>query len=388
MSKNIKISIPKPCHEDRNKMLPTSNGYFCNSCEKEVIDFRNFSDADIQLFFKKMDGNSTCGIFNAPQLVFPDFEAKSYTFNKYFTRFGFGAMAILSSLLSQAQVTKPKKDETFISPKIDKKIAITFPLIITGRVVSNEDDKAMGILKGEPVIGATIIINNSLKGFVVNDIDGNFGIQINENDFINESLIISIQFSGFEKELITINKNNLTNLYFDVKLKLDKSSNKDVVLIGGYSMKKTSLNNSEKQSLNKDLVDSNFYITGKIVYKQDDKGHGTAKGDAVIGAEISIEGTTKSTLTDNLGNFKLKISKNELKNIKIKISFFGTISKVIKAKNMKKITYLEQNEVILGGAEVRFKGLMNYKISQFFKRLFPNSNNSKKVSKSCLPQQK
>jgi hypothetical protein len=41
------IHIPKPCHEDWKKMPPTRKGAFCSSCQKEVLDFSNSSNAEI-----------------------------------------------------------------------------------------------------------------------------------------------------------------------------------------------------------------------------------------------------------------------------------------------------------------------------------------------------
>lgn len=343
MPKNIKISIPKPCHEDRNKMLPTSNGYFCNSCEKEVIDFRNFSDDDIQLFFKKMDSNSTCGIFNAPQLVFPDFEAKSYTFNKYFTRFGFGAMAILSSLLAQAQVTKPKKVETFISPKIDKKIAITFPLIITGKVVYDSADLSMGIQKGEPVIGATVSITKTVKGTTC-DMDGKFRLIINESDFKNDSLVIEIQYFGFNKENVILIKNNITSTNFNIKLKVNEIVY-DKVVYDGYRTIINGQVTSKAENLNiisdtikklkslclpKQKITTSFplKISGTITFADNDAAFGVKKGEGAISADIGIENANlKFKITDIDGNFDLILHPEYFINdeCKITISYLNTV---------------------------------------------------------------
>ena len=44
MQKQTSLYIPKPCHEDWNKMTPTQQGKFCSSCSKQVIDFSLMSD--------------------------------------------------------------------------------------------------------------------------------------------------------------------------------------------------------------------------------------------------------------------------------------------------------------------------------------------------------
>jgi hypothetical protein len=64
----IQIHVPKPCHEDWNKMTQTEKGKFCSSCQKEVIDFTNWSDAALYNFFSKKRKNKVCGHFYESQL--------------------------------------------------------------------------------------------------------------------------------------------------------------------------------------------------------------------------------------------------------------------------------------------------------------------------------
>lgn len=65
--KNLSLSVPVPCHEDWDKMLPEEKGRFCNSCQKAVIDFSVMSDRQIAEFFKK-PSSSVCGRFHQDQL--------------------------------------------------------------------------------------------------------------------------------------------------------------------------------------------------------------------------------------------------------------------------------------------------------------------------------
>jgi hypothetical protein len=66
MNTNHKITIPKPCHEDWDKMTPTDNGRFCGSCSKNVVDFRNMLHDEIQVYFQQH--SNVCGRFNNSQL--------------------------------------------------------------------------------------------------------------------------------------------------------------------------------------------------------------------------------------------------------------------------------------------------------------------------------
>ncbi|MBQ0735022.1 energy transducer TonB [Aquimarina celericrescens] len=68
MKKFYKISIPKPCHEDWNKMTPKEKGRFCNSCAKTVIDFTKMSSSQVQDFIHANQNTKMCGHFKRSQL--------------------------------------------------------------------------------------------------------------------------------------------------------------------------------------------------------------------------------------------------------------------------------------------------------------------------------
>jgi hypothetical protein len=66
MNTKHKITIPKPCHEDWDKMTPNDNGRFCGSCSKNVVDFTNMLPDEIQIYFQQH--NNVCGRFKNSQL--------------------------------------------------------------------------------------------------------------------------------------------------------------------------------------------------------------------------------------------------------------------------------------------------------------------------------
>ena len=63
-----KISIPKPCHEDWNKMTPNDKGRFCDNCSKTVVDFSKMTDAEIKSYLIAQEGKRVCGHFRTSQL--------------------------------------------------------------------------------------------------------------------------------------------------------------------------------------------------------------------------------------------------------------------------------------------------------------------------------
>ncbi|WP_417942644.1 energy transducer TonB [Flavobacterium sp. RS13.1] len=68
MERNYKITIPKPCQENWDKMTPKDNGRFCMSCSKTVVDFTTMLPDEIQHFFIQNQNGSICGRFKKSQL--------------------------------------------------------------------------------------------------------------------------------------------------------------------------------------------------------------------------------------------------------------------------------------------------------------------------------
>lgn len=65
----MKVSIPKPCHENWNDMTPGEQGAFCKVCSKVVIDFSKMSDDEIVNYFENRKGEKTCGRFRVSQVA-------------------------------------------------------------------------------------------------------------------------------------------------------------------------------------------------------------------------------------------------------------------------------------------------------------------------------
>ena len=63
-----KVSIPKPCTEDWNKMTRTAKGAFCDKCAFEVIDLTKMSNEEIKAYLSANSGKRTCGHITKNQL--------------------------------------------------------------------------------------------------------------------------------------------------------------------------------------------------------------------------------------------------------------------------------------------------------------------------------
>lgn len=98
MSTSFSVSIPKPCHEDWNKMTPNEQGAFCKVCSKTVVDFTSKTTNEIKDFFRHHIGQKVCGRFEQHQLK-PAPVKVSPQRKQWFARFAMALYMVFGSLL-------------------------------------------------------------------------------------------------------------------------------------------------------------------------------------------------------------------------------------------------------------------------------------------------
>lgn len=76
----IVVTIPQPCHEKWDEMLPEAKGRFCSSCEKIVVDFSSMSDDEVKNYLLLNTHQKTCGRFLSSQVNRP-LENKPFEIN-------------------------------------------------------------------------------------------------------------------------------------------------------------------------------------------------------------------------------------------------------------------------------------------------------------------
>ena len=117
MEEKHKITIPKPCGENWNKMTPDGNGRFCLSCSKTVVDFTSMLPDEIQHFFIQNQNERICGRFKNSQLETITIQIPSrvlYTQTKYHKMFLLALFVTMGTTLFSCQDKNEKKQ------KIDK----------------------------------------------------------------------------------------------------------------------------------------------------------------------------------------------------------------------------------------------------------------------------
>lgn len=169
MKKQIQISVPSPCHEQWGSFRPTSNGGFCGSCQKEVIDFSTWDDDRLRTYLKT-ERNNVCGRFKESQL-------KVYTYDKPQAL----SLKWIGLLFTTAFLIFSKP----ASAQRQKGMTITEQELLT--LVEKEDTvvsvmKVSGVVKDETGLampGANVIRKGTAQG-VMTDAEGRFELEISK----------------------------------------------------------------------------------------------------------------------------------------------------------------------------------------------------------------
>jgi len=209
------ITIPEPCSEDWNLMTPTEKGKFCDSCQKEVLDFTNASTYTLAGLLDK--NKKICGRFRASQLN-KEFSSNNNT-SLQRASLAFGITSLLSLCTPVVAQKDPKPVATLVT--------VGRPLIIKDSVTNSYPSMVQGIVIDQddlPLPGATIIIQGTNMG-TQTDFDGNFKLKVPEGAFeSNKKLVVS--YIGFETKEICLNK-------LEPKIKLDLTISMLEGMVGG-----------------------------------------------------------------------------------------------------------------------------------------------------------
>ena len=115
----MKVTIPKPCHENWANMTPEEKGRFCQVCSKSVRDFT--AATDLEIMADLTENPNICASFRPDQLD----RNLSYSFlNALFAKFAVGFVLTSGGIVS-AQT----------QPKANHPVKTASPTKITGEVV-------------------------------------------------------------------------------------------------------------------------------------------------------------------------------------------------------------------------------------------------------------
>jgi hypothetical protein len=187
------ISIPKPCHQNWNRMTPVKQGRYCTQCSKTVTDFTAMTNTEIINYFARQ-GN-VCGRFGETQLAGlnnylavekkPHFSWKKLTIAATLTSLFVTVNANAQSTVGKVKVSQ-SVNQLKGTPKAD---SVTFSTI-KGKIVDGNDSTALP--------GVSVIVKGTGIGTQTN-VNGEFTLRVPSTA---ESLHISfIGFQNYEGQI-------------------------------------------------------------------------------------------------------------------------------------------------------------------------------------------
>ncbi len=122
-AKQFIITIPKPCTENWEVMVPGEKGKFCSACQKTVTDFTLLSDSEIIKVLQKAGTGHHCGRFYESQLKRELQHPRRQNFTNYFLQPFTSAFVFFQAMSNMvfAQAAKPLIEQAQEQPTIPTK---------------------------------------------------------------------------------------------------------------------------------------------------------------------------------------------------------------------------------------------------------------------------
>lgn len=204
MHQKTTLSITTPCSEKFDNFLQTEKGGFCATCQKEVIDFRNWPDEAIANHFKNTT-HKTCGFFAEEQLKsYSHSNVQEITPTKSYFNLGIASFSLLSLLAAGTATAQTKeKAEIVQTPNQQKENPQTEGILVKG-VVS--DDVA-------PLPGINVVVKGTNIGTETN-FDGEFTFPIS----LKKGDVLIVSFIGYKTKEVIVSEASIS-----VKLSPDET---------------------------------------------------------------------------------------------------------------------------------------------------------------------
>ncbi len=234
--KTYKISIPKPCTENWDRMTQTDKGKHCASCNKVVIDFSKMKDQEIIDVMLKHHGKKVCGNFFNTQIekpiryIIPQKHIKWPAIAAMLVAGIFHLMPLTGSAQTNTNVTlhssslsiernneTPKETKT--EPGKDSLITYTIKIIA-------KEGKT-------PIVDASVTIDQI--GTFTSDKNGKITFSIAEGK-IPELVQVQITASGYNYQSMQIQKNKILQ---SKKIEVLMTVREEYMLRGDISIEET-----------------------------------------------------------------------------------------------------------------------------------------------------
>ncbi|WP_345091580.1 hypothetical protein [Flavobacterium chungnamense] len=225
------LEIKTPCSENFDKMIPNSNGSFCNSCAKNVIDLSTKTNSEVARFIAENKNKSICARLKNSQLE-EEFEINEISKSNNFKY----AVAVAASVLLTSNVIGQEKEPVRTelgcvksNPHVVGKIAYQegklVSFILSGKVLEKSTKKPLSNKKYPEL---TIFVSGSNVSVKVDPKTGAYSIPLLLDKKTSELFVtINSSDSSYSKsmkiDLSKIRNNSLIlNLSIDSETEMER----------------------------------------------------------------------------------------------------------------------------------------------------------------------
>jgi CarboxypepD_reg-like domain len=209
----LKITIQQPCSENWNNMKPYGYGRYCDSCEKEVIDFTKFTDQDLINWFRK-DSVNICGMLKPSQLNNLIVAKSTFSLKRFKPSLIAASLITLLSLPKISVANIKSHYPTFFSDQKSKSNVnldiedINESIVIKGKVLDKGDKS--------PIIGLSITQKGG-KVLGTTDAKGDFEIKLGKDKF-SKKAILEFRYLGYETKEYKVNLNKNVPMLIEMQI--------------------------------------------------------------------------------------------------------------------------------------------------------------------------
>lgn len=200
------ISIKNPCSQNFKNFDKTEKGGYCMACNKEVIDFRNFTKKEIDNYFENKK-ETICGLLNSNQInnhsemkIEPNVP-KQYIYKSIFgftflTLFSFNSLHSQKIIKDSIKIEKSNKIENTINHDFVKGVIYNMngPLAGASIVIKNKDLKTISDQNGKFSFTKKL----SKKDILVISYIGHITREIKVSDILGNEIMLHTYFDKEE----------------------------------------------------------------------------------------------------------------------------------------------------------------------------------------------
>ena len=243
--KPIQINIPNPCSQNWNQMTPAEQGRFCANCQKRLVDFTGYSDADLYHFFSKNTGN-VCGRVLTSQLNRNIAISPQPHSRLYILFIGLGLTLLLTQVPSVSARPLPP-------------VVIENAFYVQESSAGSEDSIQLKILvldeKKEPMTGVITQLLNGKECIDtgITDADGNVLLKLSKQVDLSDAFI-KVAYQSYKTQVIALNKKS-TKTPVIIQMKVDATIGLMEIKLTNYTIPLIDVYEPEKHSFSAEDIE-------------------------------------------------------------------------------------------------------------------------------------